>query len=65
MLEFYYDCLLEFVDRKKFECLECDTDSLYIAISGKSLQEVIKEELSLMDKRGNFIRKNIMQSFFK
>ena len=44
MLQFYYDCLLEFVDRKNFECLECDTDSLYIAISGKSLQEVIKEE---------------------
>ena len=44
MLQFYYECLLEFVDRKNFECLECDTDSLYIAISGKSLQEVIKEE---------------------
>ena len=44
MLQFYYDCLLEFVDRKNFECLEWDTDSLYIAISGKSLQKVIKEE---------------------
>ena len=51
MLQFYYDCLLEFVDRKNFKCLECHTDSLCIAISGKSLQEVIKEE-----KKKNFIR---------
>ena len=49
MLQFYYECLLEFVDRKNFKCLECGTDSL--CISGKSLQEVIKEE-----KKKNFIR---------
>ena len=55
MLEFYYDCLLEFVDRKNFECLECDTDSSYIAISWKSLQEVIKEDKKKKNKK-NLIR---------
>ena len=40
---------------KNFECLECDTDSLYIAISGKSLQEVIKEDKK-KKKKNNLIR---------
>ena len=33
MLEFYYDFLDRFVDRKDFELIQMDTDSNYLAIS--------------------------------
>ena len=45
MLEFYYDLLERFVDRQDFELIQMDTDSNYLAISGKSLEEVIKPEM--------------------
>ena len=45
MLSFYYDCIDICVDRENFECMEMDTDSLYIAIAGKSLLDVIKPEM--------------------
>ena len=41
MLEWYYD-LLAFVDRSDFEYIEMDTDSVYFAITGPSLRDVIK-----------------------
>ena len=41
MLEFYYDCLDYYVDRKNFELTHMDTDSLYYSISGKTLRDVI------------------------
>ncbi|KAK3741920.1 hypothetical protein QZH41_001681 [Actinostola sp. cb2023] len=45
MLEFYYDFMDTFVDRSDFQYLEMDTDSAYIAISGESLEEVVRPEL--------------------
>ena len=42
LLEFYYDCLDYFVDRKDFEITHADTDSLYLSMSGKCLQDIIK-----------------------
>ena len=42
MLEFYYDCLDYYIDRKDFELTHMDTDSLYLSIAGSSLREVIK-----------------------
>ena len=33
MLKFYYDCLDYFVDRRDFELIQMDTDSLYFALS--------------------------------
>ena len=42
MLQFYYDFLDVFVERSDFEFLETDTDSAYVAISGKTLEDVIK-----------------------
>ena len=45
MLEFYYDFLDKYVDRCDFELMYMDTDSFYIAISGESLDDVIKPEL--------------------
>ena len=47
ILEFYYDCIDKYIPRTSFELLESDTDSLYFAISGSTLTEVIKPELKL------------------
>ena len=44
MLEFYYDFLDHFVDRRSFELLQMDTDSLYIGIAGKNLDDVVRPE---------------------
>ena len=45
MLEFYYDFLLEFVDKTDFQMCEMDTDSAYIAISAEYLEDVIKPHM--------------------
>lgn len=45
MLQFYYDFLDKFVDRSDFEYSEMDTDSAYMALSGDSLQEIVKSHL--------------------
>ena len=44
MLEFYYDCLDVFVDRRQFQLMEMDTDSQYLAITGRTLDEVVRPE---------------------
>ena len=36
MLEFYYDFLIKFLHKRKFECIQMDTDSLYFGLSEKS-----------------------------
>ena len=43
MLEFYYDSIDVFVSRKDFQLLEMDTDSLYMALSAETLEDVIPE----------------------
>ena len=45
MLEFYYDFLDRYFDRKDFELIQIDTDSNYIAISGKKLEDIVRPEL--------------------
>jgi len=45
MLQFYFDCLDTFLDRSDFEYCEMDTDSAYIAISGQSIESLVKPEL--------------------
>ena len=45
MLEFYYDFLDRYIDRKDFELIQMDTDSNYLAISGKKLEDIVKPEL--------------------
>jgi hypothetical protein len=42
MLEFYYDFMDVFVDRRDFQYCAMDTDSAYMALSATSLEEVIK-----------------------
>ncbi|KAJ8030844.1 hypothetical protein HOLleu_27376 [Holothuria leucospilota] len=45
MLEFYYDFMIKFVHPEDFEYCEMDTDSAYLAISGDSLDDVIKPDM--------------------
>jgi len=45
MLKFYYDCLDYFVDRREFELIQMDTDSLYFALSHKTFEEAVHPEL--------------------
>ena len=44
LLELYYNFFEIFCDVKKFEELQMDTDSLYLALSEKELHECIREE---------------------
>ena len=45
MLEFYYDFLDKYLDRKDFELIQMDTDSMYMAISSENLDDIIKPEM--------------------
>jgi hypothetical protein len=45
ILEFYYDFVDYFVDRRHFELIQMDTDSLYFALSANQLEQVISPEL--------------------
>ena len=45
MLEFYYDFLDKYVDRRDFEYCYMDTDSAYFAISGEELRDVVRPEM--------------------
>ena len=44
MLRFYYNVLDTYVDRRHFQLLASDTDSLYFSLSEKSLDDVIKPD---------------------
>ena len=44
MLEFYFDFLDVFVDRRHFQLCEMDTDSYYMALAARTLDEVVKPE---------------------
>ena len=45
MLQFYYDFIDKFLDRADFEYYEMDTDSAYVALSGKSVKALVKPQL--------------------
>ena len=45
MLEFYYDFLDKYVDRKDFELIQMDTDSMYMALSDDCIDNVVKAEM--------------------
>ena len=44
MLELYYNFLRKFCDTEKYEELEMDTDSLYLALSEENLEDIILPE---------------------
>jgi G:T-mismatch repair DNA endonuclease (very short patch repair protein) len=41
MLAFYYDFLVKFIDKRKFELCEMDTDSYYFVLSEKKLDDAV------------------------
>ena len=45
MLEFCYDFLDRYIDRRDFELIQMDSDSFYMAISGDSLDEIVKPDM--------------------
>ena len=45
MLQFYYDFLDKYLDRRDFEYIEMDTDSAYIALSGPNIESLVRPEL--------------------
>ena len=45
MLQFYYDFLDHYIDRRGYELIEMDTDSMYFALSYDTLEEAVKPEL--------------------
>ena len=45
MLELYYNFFTRFCDVNKFEELEMDTDSLYLALAEKELEDCIRPEM--------------------
>ena len=44
-LELYYDCVNKYLSREDFEYSEMDTDSVYMAISRDSFEQLIKPDL--------------------
>ena len=46
MLELYYNFCTRFCDVNKFEELEMDTDSLYLALAEKELEDCIRPEMT-------------------
>jgi hypothetical protein len=45
MLRFYYDFLIEYCRKDCWEFMESDTDSIYIAISGQTIEDILKPEM--------------------
>ena len=50
MLEFYYDFVDKFCDRRDFEVIQMDTDSLYMALTAEDFDEIIRPELKELYK---------------
>ena len=55
VLPFYYDCLDKFLDRRDFQLIQIDTDSLYFRLSCDSMEEAVSpailEEFRASKKR--------------
>ena len=45
MLEFYYNFFDKYLNQRNFELIQIDTDLMYMAISGTSIDKIIKPEL--------------------
>ena len=50
MLEFYYDFLDKFCDRRDFELIQMDTDSFYMALSAEDFDDIVKPEMKELYK---------------
>ena len=47
ILQFYYDFLDHYLDRRDYELIQMDTDSMYFALLYDTLEEAVKPELKL------------------
>ena len=45
LLQFYYDFLCKYVDKSDFQMMYCDTDSLYMGVTGDKLDDLIKPKM--------------------
>ena len=45
LLDFYYSFLLPYIGRERFEFMETDTDSAYVALAGKTLHDSVLPEM--------------------
>ena len=45
MLQFYYDFLDKYIDRRDYKLIQMDTDSMYFTLSYDTLEEAVKAEL--------------------
>lgn len=45
MLQFYFDFMDKYLDRRDFQYCEMDTGSAYIGIAGPSIESLVKPEL--------------------
>ena len=52
MLEFYYDFLDKYFSRQDFEMCYIDTDLFYLAISGDSLDDIVRPEMKQEHETG-------------
>ena len=50
MLEFYYDFVDKFCDRRDFEVIQMDTDSLYMALSTDDFDSAVRPEMKELYK---------------
>ena len=57
MLEFYYDFVDKFCDRRDFEVIQMDTDSLYMTLSSDDFDEIVRPELKELykDEKKNWL----------
>ena len=57
MLEFYYDFVDKFCDRRDFEVIQMDTDSLYMALTAEDFDEIVKPDLKELykDEKPNWL----------
>ena len=57
MFEFYYDFVDKFCDRRDFEVIQMDTDSLYMALTAEDFDEIIRPELKELykDEKPNWL----------
>ena len=51
MLQFYYDFLDHYLDKRDYELIQMDTDSMYFALSYKTLEEAVKPEMRFKFER--------------
>ena len=44
ILQFYYECLDRYIDRRDFELMQMDTDTLYFGLSTETLEVAVRPE---------------------